>query len=152
LPDRSYANNTPWQDSLFWLALAAGPVCWLVLYLLLQPDLQLAWPFASPHAYLLPVLLYPVLEEVVFRGLIQELVHDYISTRVFGPVSMANLLTSVLFAGLHLLSQPPHWAALVFFPSLVFGFFKDRHRSLVAPIMLHAFYNAGFLWLFAAPG
>ena len=123
-----------------------------MLYLLLQPDLRLTWPLASPVTYLLPVVLYPVLEEIVFRGLIQELVHDYISPRFFGPISVANLLTSVLFAGLHLLSQPLLWGMLVFFPSLVFGFFKDRHRSLYAPIMLHVFYNAGFLWLFAAPG
>ena len=149
---RSPAKGNPWQDALFWLALAAGPACWLVLYLLLSPVLQLAWPLASPVVYLLPVLLYPVLEEIVFRGLIQELVHDYISTRGFGPLSIANLLTSVLFAGLHLFSQSPLWAALVFFPSLVFGFFKDRYRSLTVPIILHVFYNAGFLWLFAAPG
>lgn len=149
---RLSANGLPWRDRLFWLALAAGPACWLVLYLLLQPDLQLTWPLTSPLAYLLPVVLYPVLEEIVFRGLVQELAHDYISSRFFGSISVANLLTSVLFAGLHLLSQPPLWAALVFFPSLVFGFFKDRHRSLLAPILLHVFYNAGFLWLFAAPG
>jgi hypothetical protein len=152
LPGRSCTNNTPWRDRLFWLALAAGPACWLVLYLLLQPELRLTWPLASPRAYLLPVVLYPVLEEIVFRGLIQELVHDYLSPRFLGPISVANLLTSILFAGLHLLSQPPLWAALVFFPSLVFGFFKDRHRSLFAPIMLHVFYNAGFLLLFVAPG
>ncbi|UCC57441.1 MAG: JDVT-CTERM system CAAX-type protease [Gammaproteobacteria bacterium] len=141
----------PWQDLLFWLALAAGPVCWLALYLLLQPELQPAWPLASPLAYLLPVLLYPVLEEIVFRGLIQELVHDYLSARVFGPLSAANLITSVLFAGMHLFTQPPLWAALVFFPSLVFGFFKDRYQSLTTPILLHVFYNAGYLWLFAVP-
>lgn len=152
MSNRLAANNKLWLDHLFWLALAAGPACWLVLYLLLQPGLQLNWPLAAPAIYLLPVLVYPVLEEIVFRGLIQELVHDYLSTRVFGPLSVANLLTSALFASLHLLSHPPLWAALVFFPSLVFGFFKDRHQSLFAPIVLHMFYNAGFLWLFAAPG
>jgi len=152
LSNRLSAGGKPWQDSLFWLALAAGPACWLVLYLLLQPDLQPAWPLRAPLAYLLPVLLYPVLEEFVFRGLIQELVHDHLSDRVFGPLSAANLMTSVLFAGMHLFSQPPLWAALVFFPSLVFGFFKDRNQSLTVPILLHVFYNAGFVWLFAAPG
>ncbi len=151
MPVRSSANAIPWQDSQFRLALAAGPACWLGLYLVLQPDLQPAWPLASPLAYLLPVLLYPVLEEIVFRGLIQELVHDYLSARVFGPLSAANLITSALFAGMHLFTQPPLWASLVFFPSLVFGFFKDRYHSLTTPILLHVFYNAGYLLLFAAP-
>lgn len=149
---RPAATSLPWQDSQFWLALAAGPACWLVLYLLLGPALQLDWPRVAPLQFLVPALFYPVLEEIVFRGLIQELVRNTVSARVFGPLSVANLLTSLLFTAAHFLSHPPLWAALVFFPSLVFGYFRDRHRSLLAPILLHVFYNAGFLWLFAAPG
>jgi membrane protease YdiL (CAAX protease family) len=37
-------------------------------------------------------------------------------------------------------------------PSRVFGFFRDRTGRLVAPIVLHIFYNAGFLLLFTTPG
>jgi membrane protease YdiL (CAAX protease family) len=140
------------KDPLFGAALAAGPVCWLGLFFILQPSLQPGWPLAAPVMFLLPVLVYPILEEIVFRGLIQELVHDYLSKSSLGPVSVANLLTSLLFAGLHFVYHPPLWAALVFFPSLVFGFFKDRTGSLTAPILLHVFYNAGFLWMFSAPG
>jgi membrane protease YdiL (CAAX protease family) len=127
----------------------AGPASWLALYFILQPQLNWGWPLADPWRYLLPVLCYPVVEEIVFRGLVQELVHDYISQRLLGPLSIANLLTSCLFTGLHFLYHPPLWAALVFFPSLVFGFFKDRSGHLTAPILLHVFYNAGFLWLFS---
>ena len=126
-------------------------MCWLVLYVILQPVIVRDWPLSDPRAYLLPVLLYPVVEEIVFRGLVQELVHEYISQRVLGPLSIANILTSCLFTGLHFLYHAPLWAALVFFPSLVFGFFKDRSGRLTAPILLHSFYNAGFLWLFSAP-
>ena len=97
-------------------------------------------------------MVYPVLEEIVFRGLLQELVHDYISPRCFGPLSVANLLTSLLFTAMHFLYHAPLWAALVFLPSLVFGFFKDRTGRLIAPILLHGFYNAGFLLLFTVPG
>jgi hypothetical protein len=140
------------KDPLFGVALAAGPLCWLGLFFILQPSLQPGWPLAAPVMFLLPVLVYPVLEEIVFRGLIQELVHDYLSKASLGPVSIANLLTSILFTGLHFVYHPPLWAALVFFPSLVFGFFKERTGGLTAPILLHVFYNAGFLWLFSAPG
>jgi membrane protease YdiL (CAAX protease family) len=141
-----------WQDPLFWLALAAGPLCWLVIYLLLRTEPRWGWPLAAPLQYLLPALVYPVLEEIVFRGLVQEWVRKRISKRVFGPLSVANLLTSVVFTGLHFIYHPPLWAALVLFPSLVFGFFKDRTRGLGAPIILHCCYNAGFLWLFSGPG
>ena len=148
----SAAPLSPWRDPLFYLALLAGPACWLALYLIQQqPLIHWSWPLHHPWHYLLPVLFYPVLEEIVFRGLVQELVHEYISRRFMGPLSIANLLTSCLFAGLHFLYHAPLWAALVFFPSLVFGFFKERSGRLTAPILLHSFYNAGFLWLFAAP-
>jgi len=130
----------------------AGPICWLVLYLLLRPaPPHWTWPLAAPTDYLLPVLFYPVLEEIVFRGLLQELAQEYISRRMLGPISLANLLTSLAFTGLHFLNHAPLWAALVFFPSLVFGFFKDRYGTLTAPILLHGFYNAGFLLIFTAP-
>ena len=140
-----------WRDPLFLLAVLAGLVSWLVLYVIQQPTVQWNWPLVRPWQFLLPVLLYPVIEEIVFRGLIQEQVRDYISRLSLGPVTMANLLTSLLFAGLHFIYHAPLWAALVFFPSLVFGFFKDRTDRLVAPIILHVFYNAGYLWLFSAP-
>jgi membrane protease YdiL (CAAX protease family) len=129
----------------------AGPLCWLVLYLLLRPTPRWAWPLDAPAEYLLPVLVYPVLEEIVFRGLLQELAREFISGRAFGSLSLANLFTSLVFTGFHFLNHAPLWAALVFFPSLVFGFFKDRYRTLTAPILLHVFYNAGFLLLFTAP-
>ena len=140
------------KDPLFRVAVAAGPVCWVVLFLILHPSIQWDWPLLTPLVFLLPVLVYPVLEEIVFRGLIQELVHEYLSKASLGPVSVANLLTSFLFTGVHFFYHPPLWAALVFFPSLVFGFFKDRTQGLMAPIILHVFYNAGFLWLFSGPG
>jgi membrane protease YdiL (CAAX protease family) len=84
-----------------------------------------------------------VLEEIVFRGLLQELVRDLLSRAMYGPLTVANLLTSLCFTGAHFF-HPPLEAALVFFPSLVFGFFKERTDSLVAPVLLHAFYNAGY--------
>jgi len=142
----------PWKDPQFLLAMAAGPACWLVLSLILQPAVQWGWPLLLPWQFLLPVLVYPVAEEVVFRGLVQELLAEYLGSGRLGPLSVANLLTSCLFTGLHFIHHPPLWASLVFFPSLVFGFFKERTAALAAPIILHVFYNAGFIWLFAAPG
>lgn len=143
-----------WKDPLFLLAMAAGPTCWLLLYFFhfQQPDIPPNKPLLYPWWFLNLVLVYPVLEEILFRGLLQELVRDYISKARLGPLTLANLLTSVLFTAAHFFYHPPLWAALVFFPSLVFGFFRDRTAGLAAPIILHVFYNAGFIWLFATPG
>ena len=140
-----------WQDPLFYAALLAGPLFWIALYRMQQPAIQWGWPLLEPWQFLVPVVLYPLVEEMVFRGLLQELVHDYISQRSLGPLSVANLMTSTVFTALHFIYHAPVWAVLVFFPSLVFGFFKDRTRKLTAPILLHVFYNAGFLWLFTTP-
>ena len=144
-------RGLPWKDPLFLLAMAAGPACWLVISLILRPTVQWAWPVVLPWQYLLPVVVYPVAEEIVFRGLIQELLQEYLGGGRLGPLTVANLLTSCLFTGLHFIYHPPLWAALVFFPSLVFGLFKERSGTLAAPIALHVFYNAGFIWLFSAP-
>jgi hypothetical protein len=140
------------RDPLLYLALLAGPLAWLVLWGLYPAPVAWDKPLRHPLWFLQLSVLYPVVEEIVFRGLLQELVQDYLSKARLGPLSVANLLTSVLFTAAHFFYHPPLAASLVFFPSLVFGFFKDRTAALTAPILLHAFYNAGYLWLFGTPG
>ena len=125
-----------WRDPLFHAALTSGLLFWLVLYFIQQPLIQWGWPLLQPWQFLLPVVFYPLVEEVVFRGLLQELVHEYIS---------------VVFTAMQFLTHCPLWAVLVLFRSLVFGFFKDRTGRLPAPMLLHVFYNAGFFWLFVTP-
>jgi len=94
-----------------------------------------------------------VLEEVVFRGIVQEMLfRQPWGRREVGLLSVANLITSILFAGSHFIHHPPLWAILVFFPSLIFGYFKDRYQRLYVPILLHVFYNAGYFLLFKPTG
>jgi len=96
-------------------------------------------------------LLMPVLEEIVFRGGLQAGLYSRNPfSRSKAGISLANLITSVVFAALHLISQPPAWAALVFIPSLVFGWARDRYDRVLPCVLLHAVYNAGFVWLFVA--
>ena len=61
--------------------------------------------------------------------------------------TLANLATSVLFTALHFVSHPPLWAAGVLLPSLLYGYFRDRHDSVYPAIALHVFYNAGYFLL-----
>ncbi|MEO5573578.1 MAG: JDVT-CTERM system glutamic-type intramembrane protease [Gammaproteobacteria bacterium] len=111
--------------------------------------LDLAWPLRAPLTFLLLALVYPVLEELVFRGALQgALTRQTWGGRKLGPISLANFFTSLVFAGFHLFYHAPLWAALVFLPSLIFGYFRDRHQSVRPAIVLHVFYNAGYFWLF----
>jgi membrane protease YdiL (CAAX protease family) len=136
-----------WWGWPFWFALAAGPLVWGALFLVTAPQPDLLWPGRHPIAFLQVALLYPVLEELAFRGALQDACHRYLASRALGPISVANLVTSAAFTALHFLYHPLAWAASVFLPSLLFGHFKDRYHSLVPPILLHIFYNSGFYWL-----
>jgi membrane protease YdiL (CAAX protease family) len=135
------------RDPHFYVALFAGPAVWALLWLFARgPGLSV-----TPLLVFNMVLLYPLLEELAFRGFVQGWLSEqaWFQSQWFG-FSRANLTTSVLFAMAHLINQPPLWAASVFFPSLVFGYFKDRHQTVVTPFLLHAWYNAGFLVVMAA--
>ena len=96
-------------------------------------------------------LVYPVLEELAFRGFLQEALYKTAQgKKTWLGISGANALTSVIFALFHLLRHPPLWAASIIFPSLVFGFFRDRYERVTPAIVLHVFYNAGYFWLFGS--
>lgn len=139
-----------WRDPCWWMACLAAPVFWIGLALVQPPPLQWHWPLQAPGYFLQVALLMPVLEEWVFRGGVQEWLRQRWSQHWQG-LSLANGVTSLIFAALHLWQHPPLWAAGVFLPSLVFGFFYERHRGLLSPILLHAGYNAGYFWLFTVP-
>lgn len=95
-------------------------------------------------AWLSFVLLQPVLEELVFRGVLQGELLQWTRGRRSGPFTRANLWTSAAFAAAHFLVQPPAWALATFVPSLVFGHLRDRLRSAWPAVLLHGFYNLGF--------
>ena len=94
------------------------------------------------------ILFYPVVEEFAFRGVIQE----YIASKTkeypsFFYLTVANIVTSVLFVLMHFVHHAPLWALLVFIPSLIFGYFKDQYKHIVPSIFLHMFYNICSLFL-----
>lgn len=98
------------------------------------------------------MIVYPVLEEFAFRGLLQETFFAQTwGKKNWLNISLANLLTSVLFVLAHFFYHQPLWALSVFIPSLVFGFFRDKYQSVIPSILLHIFYNFGYIWLFGKP-
>lgn len=94
------------------------------------------------------IVFYPVIEELAFRGVIQEFIAS--KTKQFRPyfyITIANFVTSLLFVTVHFVHHTPLWALLVFIPSLIFGYFKDQYKHIVPSIFLHMFYNACSLFL-----
>ncbi len=129
-------------DPHYLIAIALGPLVWVALYLWLGTS-SAAF---DPKLLIIVCLVYPVLEELSFRGFIQSWLLDFpmFAKNIVGKLSAANIVTSIVFAAAHLFGQPPLWAASVFFPSLVFGYFRDRTQRVLPGILLHCWYNAGF--------
>lgn len=96
------------------------------------------------------IMLIPVLEEIVFRGGLQNYLKNKIqafdvvnniilSTKSF--ISIQNIVTSLIFSIAHLLYFSPLHAVLVFFPSIIFGLVYKQYNKLLFPIILHGIYN-----------
>lgn len=127
-----------YNDSIFLCLLLIPIVIWIYIYYLTRTIESL-----SPIQLLNLVLLYPVVEEIIFRGMVQPYIANRQPHKVL-KLSVANLLTSALFASIHLLNQPVIWALATFFPSLIFGYCKERYQILLPSILLHITYNGGY--------
>ncbi|MBN1945064.1 MAG: CPBP family intramembrane metalloprotease [Bradymonadales bacterium] len=90
------------------------------------------------------LLLVALPEEFFYRGYIQTRLDAIFPARWhLGPfhLSPAILITSLLFALGHFLIGLEPQRLAVFFPSLLFGWLRDRSRGLAAPIVFHAACN-----------
>jgi membrane protease YdiL (CAAX protease family) len=128
-------------------AFLAAPFYWWLLAM--WTDAAVGGTAPDPRQLLLVGLVYPVLEELVFRGALQGwLRKQEWGTRQQSGMTLANLVTSAVFAAAHVLQRASIGAAAVFVPGLIFGYFRDRYGNLYASIALHIFYNSGLLLLF----
>ena len=114
-------------------AVMVAPVfCLLYSEFFQQPVDDLYWLLSDGKSLFFLIFLYPVIEEFAFRGVIQEYIGQKTKQqRFFLSLSIANLLTSILFVLMHFVHHEPMWAILTFFPSLVFGYFKEKDRKSV---------------------
>ena len=123
--------------------LLAVPV-WLAFVLLkhlgwVEPD-----EFENILAVGLFIGLYPLLEELVFRGLLMDLLSKYrwAAFRRLG-VTTNNLFVSIIFSLLHLISQDLENCLLVFVPSLWLGIVKESTGSTWTCAVVHMLWNFG---------
>lgn len=100
----------------------------------------------DPWRLLAFLLVYPVLEEWLFRGLLQgELMRFPWGGRSRLGVTAANGFTTAAFVLLHLVHHPVLWALSVAVPSLVLGYFRERYGRLWLPMTLHIIFNLAWL-------
>lgn len=140
-----------YEDPVFLACAGMGLTFWAVLapFLSAHPrDMNqiLSWSLLSVTVW------QPILEEILFRDVLQTtLLRTSWGARRLSFVSVANVTTSCAFSAAHLGSHAPAWAALVFFPSLLFGTLRDRFDSIAPSVLLHVFYNGGYFLLVGIP-
>lgn len=121
------------------LTLAMPPLAWLGqrwLGLGLQPATAVAWLWA--------IALSPLLEESVYRRLLQDgaadLLHRFFDTGSKAGAHLANLIAALGFVAVHATSHG--WFALWWLlPALLLGEVYRRTRSLLAAVALHGWMN-----------
>jgi len=132
-------------DAHLTLALGLAVPVWLVLGLLVGAQMRAPAGWA---AWASLTVVQPLLEELVFRGILQgqalQLTAVRGQPRRLGPLTLANALVTLGFVALHLPVQPLAWALAVAVPSLVFGHLRERFASVWPALLVHAVYNAGF--------
>lgn len=118
-----------------------------MLFLLVGNAAISGFSWAQWQQLLWLILLYPVIEEWLFRGILQrQLLKSRHTHQSILGFTLANGITRLLFVADHLLNHSLHWALLVIFPSLLFGWFRDRYDSVLPGVILHCGYFLLFLW------
>lgn len=106
---------------------------------LLQQLVDNPEPIAGSLLIVSAVILAPVFEEFIFRGLLQTFFVGLV-----GPSArwLAIVATSAIFAVIHLGSVP--WQVLpgLFALSMMLGWLYEKHGSLLPCIVLHGMFNA----------
>ena len=81
----------------------------------------------------LAVVVAPLLEEMLFRGLFQTMIRSYLE-----QPWLAIVITSGIFASVH--QNVTHWPAL-FMLAMGLGYAYEKSGSLWRPIFMHALFN-----------
>ena len=134
-----------YRDRWFILAIVSGAAVVFTIRLLF-PDAINTEKTPSSLIIFNSLVWFPVLEELLFRGVIQgQLLNlNKTASSLFG-LTYANWITSMLFVAMHFVHHSPLWAISVIAPSLVFGFMRDYYGSIYPAIVLHSIYNAQYL-------
>ena len=133
-----------WSDAAI---AACGVPLGLAAFLIARPDALVSAADWRAVAVAVPILVLftAFLEEVIFRGLLQNAL-----TTLFGRPGV--LWASLVYAGVYLGARPPAYFAFVAVLGLAFALLVERRRSLFGVALAHAFVNVGMVvvwpWIF----
>ncbi len=130
--------STKWfKDVVFYLALlAAIPAKTLII--LLTPHIKTHINLSMHFIFFLLFISFS--EELFFRGFLMPEFSSFIKGN-FWFFSYSNIIVSVVFSISHIFLHNVFWSVLVFFPSLIYGYFREKHGSILPSVILHFTYN-----------
>jgi hypothetical protein len=108
-------------------------------HVLLDTLAQSNSPLATALLLLSAIVIAPIFEECVYRGLLQSTLAEWLGRSRRG---LAIFLAAFLFAIVHLGATPPHAIPALFAFGLILGYLYERTGSLLPSILLHAGFNA----------
>jgi len=134
-----------YRDREFYLALLAGLLVLSAIYLFI-PVSTSSIHLGQWSVVITLVIWQPFWEELFFRGIIQGQIYKRSwGQRAWLRISNANMVASLAFAAAHIAYNPNLWSVSVFIPSLVFGYFRERHNTIYSAIALHSIFNLGYI-------
>ena len=126
------------------ISFGVGLLVWVTVYLTISAGcLALELPSQIP-SWLWLILLFPVAEELAFRGFLMGLLDKLLPEREFGFITLNNFLTSLLFSIAHLFARSLVLGLLVFTPSLWLGLVREKTSSVSLCAAIHITWNLGF--------
>ena len=130
--------NTEWlKDTAFYIAILISiPI--KVSIVLLNPYIKT--PINLSIHFIFFLLFISFSEELFFRGFLIPVFSSFINNR-FLFFSYSNIIVSIIFSISHIFLHNILWSALVFFPSLIYGYFREKYKSILPSIILHFLYN-----------
>lgn len=129
------------KDKRYLILLGLAPIT-VGIIALFKKNYNLNWYLEKPLIFIQLVFISSVVEEVLFRGIIQE----WIKKRL--RFDLTNILTSLVFCLAHTFYHSIGWSFAVLVPSLIFGYSKEVYKTLKAPIILHIFYNFCYFMIY----
>jgi hypothetical protein len=130
----------------FLCAIIVFPLFWIgfKIYWNIEQEFSPRFDYDFFNVVLAQFIVVAFPEEFFYRGYLQGRFNQVFKSRLKilkAEVGYSVLLTSALFAIGHFLVEPYPQRLGVFFPSLLFGWMREKRRSIVSPIIFHGLCN-----------
>lgn len=130
-----------WRHSFLVLAIVLPVLAYFLGNALIPEYLAHFNLVSGVWAVVLLLIVSPILEEVVFRGFLQ----DYLLSKIDNKFIVV-LLVNFVFVALHYhINHETIFLILIFGCGVIWSVIKLKYHKLIYPIFLHAYYNLSFL-------